>query len=103
MIICMDNFYIDHFFVSLITHIDDQIGCANADDFGQGNFDLVRENSVKSQGILLSKICGNPVFVFAYAKVWFSHDTAQMSTKICHGMNAQKHILPITQDFQTIF
>ena len=33
----------------------------NADILGQGNLDLVGEKSGKSQGILLSIICGNPV------------------------------------------
>ena len=32
----------------------------NADIFGQGNLNLVSEKSGKSQGILLSIICGNP-------------------------------------------
>ena len=33
---------------------------ANANIFGQGNLYLVSEKSGKSQGILLSIICGNP-------------------------------------------
>ena len=33
----------------------------NADILGQGNLNLVSEKSGKSQGILLSVICGNPV------------------------------------------
>ena len=33
----------------------------NADILGQGNLNLVSEKSGKSQGILLSIICGNPV------------------------------------------
>ena len=32
----------------------------NADILGQGNLNLVSEKSGKSQGILLSIICGNP-------------------------------------------
>ena len=36
----------------------------NADILGQGNLNLVSEKSGKSQGILLSIICGNPVFIF---------------------------------------
>ena len=35
----------------------------NADILGQGNLSLVSEKSGKSQGILLSIICGNPEFV----------------------------------------
>ena len=34
----------------------------NADILGQGNLNLVSEKSGKSQGILLSIICGNPGF-----------------------------------------
>ena len=33
----------------------------NDDILGQGNLNIVREKSGKSQGILLSIICGNPV------------------------------------------
>ena len=33
----------------------------NADILGQGNLNMVSEKSGKSQGILLSIICGNPV------------------------------------------
>ena len=44
--------------------IADQLGLANSDVFGQGILDLVREKSVKSQGILLSVVCGNPVYAF---------------------------------------
>ena len=32
----------------------------NADILGQGNLNMVSEKSGKSQGILLSIICGNP-------------------------------------------
>ena len=35
----------------------------NADTLGQGNLNLVSEKSGKSQGILLSIICGNPVII----------------------------------------
>ena len=33
----------------------------NSEVFGQGILGLVREKSVKSQGILCSIVCGNPV------------------------------------------
>ena len=36
----------------------------NADILGQGNLNLVSEKSGKSQGILLSIICGNPVYTY---------------------------------------
>ena len=35
----------------------------NVDILGQGNLNLVSEKSGKSQGILLSIICGNPEYV----------------------------------------
>ena len=35
----------------------------NANILGQGNLNMVREKSGKSQGILLSIICGNPVII----------------------------------------
>ena len=38
----------------------------NADILGQGNLNLVSEKSGKSQGILLSIICGNPALVSTY-------------------------------------
>ena len=41
--------------------IANQLSLANSDDFGQGILELVREKSVKSQGILLSIVCGNHV------------------------------------------
>ena len=47
-------------FVLLIMLIDYPQSLTNADTLGQGNLDLVREKSVKCQGILLSIICGNP-------------------------------------------
>ena len=40
--------------------IADQLSLTNSDIVGQGILELVREKSVKSQGILLSKVCGNP-------------------------------------------
>ena len=40
--------------------IDYPQSLTNADILGQGNLYLVREKSGKSQGILLSTICGNP-------------------------------------------
>ena len=46
---------------SLIVLIDYPLSLTNADILGQGNLNLVSEKSGKSQGILLSIICGNPV------------------------------------------
>ena len=46
---------------SLITLKDYPQSLTNADILGQGNLNLVSEKSGKSQGILLSIICGNPV------------------------------------------
>ena len=40
--------------------IDYPQSLTNADILGQGNLYLVGEKSGKSQGILLSTICGNP-------------------------------------------
>ena len=40
----------------------------NADILGQGNLNLVSEKSGKSQGILLSVVCGNPVFEHPFLK-----------------------------------
>ena len=45
---------------SLIMLKDYPQSLKNADILGQGNFNLVSEKSGKSQGILLSIICGNP-------------------------------------------
>ena len=44
--------------------IDYPQSLTNADILGQGNLYMVREKSGKSQGILLSTICGNPERVF---------------------------------------
>ena len=47
--------------VCLLTFlIDYPENLTNADILGQGNLNLVSEKSEKSQGILLSIICGNP-------------------------------------------
>ena len=46
---------------SLIMFIDYQQSLTNANILGQGNLNLVSEKSEKSQGILLSISCGNPV------------------------------------------
>ena len=45
---------------SLIMLKDYPQSLTNVDIFGQGNLNLVSEKSGKSQGILLSIICGNP-------------------------------------------
>ena len=45
---------------SLIMLIDYPQSLTNADILGQGNLNSVSEKSGKSQGILLSIICGNP-------------------------------------------
>ena len=45
---------------SLIMLQDYPQSLTNADILGQGNLNLVSEKSGKSQGILLSIICGNP-------------------------------------------
>ena len=47
---------------SLITLKDFPHSLTNAHILGQGNLNLVSEKSGKSQGILLSIICGNPGF-----------------------------------------
>ena len=49
---------------SLIMLQDYPQSLTNADVLGQGNLNLVSEKSGKSQGILLSIICGNPVSIF---------------------------------------
>ena len=54
----------------------------NADIFGQGNLNLVSEKSGKSQGILLSIICGNPVkgcgvVFFIYIQILIEHGSKQ--------------------------
>ena len=49
---------------SLIKLKDYPQSLTNADTLGQGNLNLVSEKSGKSQGILLSIICGNPVSGF---------------------------------------
>ena len=48
---------------SLTNLIDYPQNLTNADILGQGNLNLVSEKSGKSQGILLSIICGNPVIL----------------------------------------
>ena len=45
---------------SLTVLIDYPQNLTNANILGQGNLNLVSEKSGKSQGILLSIICGNP-------------------------------------------
>ena len=45
---------------SLTVFIEYPQNLTNADILGQGNLNLVSEKSGKSQGILLSIICGNP-------------------------------------------
>ena len=47
---------------SLIILIDNPQSLTKADILGQGILNLVSEKSGKSQGILLSIICGNPVY-----------------------------------------
>ena len=42
----------------------------NADILGQGNLNLVSEKSGKSQGILLSIICGNPVHNLNFMQIY---------------------------------
>ena len=49
-------------FVLLIMLIYYPQSLTNAGVFGQGNLDLIRENSGKYQGILLPIICGNPAY-----------------------------------------
>ena len=48
---------------SLTNLIDYPQNLTNADILGQGNLNLVSEKSGKSQGILLSIICGNPALI----------------------------------------
>ena len=57
----------------------------NAYILGQGNLNMVREKSGKSQGILLSIICGNPVLD---DKFWVLDD----SGKGQHTQTSQKMI-----------
>ena len=54
--------------VSLIMLVDYPQSLTNADILGQGNLDLVREKSGNCQGILLSIICGNPVYAFPHKR-----------------------------------
>ena len=59
----MPNFQehlLEIFICSLIMLIDYPQSLTNADILGQGNLNLVSEKSGKSQGILISIICGNP-------------------------------------------
>ena len=49
---------------SLIMLKDYPQSLTNANILGQGNLNLVSEESGKSQGILLSIVCGNPVIMF---------------------------------------
>ena len=49
---------------SLIMLKDYPQSLTNANILGQGNLNLVSEKSGKSQGILLSIICGNPVYAW---------------------------------------
>ena len=53
--------------------IDYPQSLTNADILGQGNLNLVSEKSGKSQGILLSIICGNPGLLSTYIahNVWY--------------------------------
>ena len=48
---------------SLIMLKDYPQSLTNANILGQGNLNLVSEESGKSQGILLSIVCGNPAYV----------------------------------------
>ena len=57
----------------------------NADILGQGNLNLVSEKSGKSQGILLSIICGNPENNFT--KVYLM----MLSTKIAQTVQQNGH------------
>ena len=55
---------------SLSMLIDYPQSLTNADILGQGNLNLVSEKSGKSQGILLSIICGNPVCRDIHRQGW---------------------------------
>ena len=68
-----------HFIYTIQEHLLEIVVCSlimliaylqrmtNADILGQGNLNMVSEKSGKSQGILLSIICGNPV---SLTKCW---------------------------------
>ena len=64
LIVCINYYLITCIILELnyqlIMLINYPQSLTNADILGQGNLNLVREKSGKSQGILLSIICGNP-------------------------------------------
>ena len=57
---CIQEYLLEIAVCSLMMLKDYPQSLTNADVLGQGNLNLVSENSGKSQGILLSIICGNP-------------------------------------------
>ena len=79
---------------SLIMLIDYPLSLTNADILGQGNLNLVREKSGKSQGILLSNFCGNPVVEIDHEIIStvillpsvesFKKGCCQLQAKVCH-------------------
>ena len=54
----------------LFVLIDYPQNLTNADFLGQGNLNMVSEKSGKSQGILLSIVCGNPEGGCTYLKFY---------------------------------
>ena len=60
---------------SLIILIDNPQSFTNGDNLGQGNLNLVSEKSGKSQGILLSIICGNPGLDVVFKEIVERHRT----------------------------
>ena len=68
--------------------IADQLRYANSDVFGQGILELVREKSVKSQGILLSLVCGNPDMILVRT---LSHNVRKCVSNSAHGLSILHH------------
>ena len=72
---------------SLIVLVDYPQTLKNANFWGQGNLNLVSEKSGKSQGILLSIICGNPENA---CKVYMHAVVAAFRIYAQHGEDATK-------------
>ena len=75
--------------VPLIMLIDYQQSLKLVDILGQGNLNMVSEKSGKSQGILLSIICGNPdgpLFIHCFKRCLLSNSYFfdQNFMKLCH-------------------
>ena len=88
---------------SLIMLIDYARGLTNADILGQGNLNLVSEKSGKSQGILLSIICGNPADVSLIADPGVPSSIPSRShtfVEIDHEIFSTVILLPSAESFK---